>query len=142
MASRSLDDLHPHVAAKARAHISACKAEGIDLLVTCTYRDPAEQARLFAQGRTTPGKIVTNARPGQSFHEYRVAYDVVPMRAGKPVWGTKGADLALWTRVGELGEAQGLEWAGRWVRFREYPHFQFTGGRKLAHFQAGGSLAA
>ncbi len=142
MASRSLDDLHPIVAAKARAHLAACKAEGIDLLVTCTYRDPAEQARLFAQGRTAPGKIVTNARPGQSFHEYRVAYDVVPMRAGKPVWGTAGADMELWKRVGALGIAQELEWAGNWTRFKEYPHFQFTGGFKLAHFQAGGSLAA
>lgn len=142
MASRSLDDLHPIVAAKARAHLAACKAEGIDLLVTCTYRDPAEQARLFAQGRTAPGKIVTNARPGQSFHEYRVAYDVVPMRAGKPAWGTAGADMELWKRVGALGIAQGLEWAGNWTRFKEYPHFQFTGGFKLAHFQAGGSLAA
>lgn len=140
--SRSLEDLHPIVAAKARAHIAACKAEGIDLLVTCTYRDPAEQARLYAQGRTAPGRIVTNARPGQSFHEYRIAYDVVPLRAGKPVWGTAGEDGKLWQRVGELGEAQGLEWAGRWPRFREYPHFQFRGGFTLAHFQAGGKLAA
>ena len=142
MASRDLNDLHPTVAAKARAHIAACAAEGIDLLVTCTYRDPAEQARLYAQGRTTPGKIVTNARPGQSFHEYRVAYDFVPMRAGKPVWGTSGEDGKLWQRVGELAEAQGLEWAGRWPRFKEMAHAQFTGGLKLAHFQAGGTLAA
>lgn len=142
MASRSLDDLHPIVAEKARAHIAACKAEGIDLLITCTYRDPAEQARLYAQGRTAPGKIVTNAKPGQSFHEYRVAYDFVPMRAGKPVWGTSGEDGKLWQRVGELAEAQGLEWAGRWPRFKEMAHAQFTGGFKLAHFQAGGSLAA
>lgn len=140
--SRDLADLHPAVAARARAHVAACRAEGIDLLVTCTWRDPAEQARLYAQGRTAPGRIVTNARPGQSLHEYRVAYDVVPLRAGKPVWGTSGEDARLWARVGALGEAQGLEWAGRWRRFREYPHFQFTGGRPLAHFQAGGTLAS
>lgn len=141
MASRKLEDLHPLVAAKARAHIAACHAEGIDLLVTCSYRDPAEQARLYAQGRTTPGKIVTNARPGQSFHEYRVAYDVVPLRDGKAVWGTSGEDGKLWQRVGALGKAQGLEWAGDW-RFKEYPHFQFVGGFNLAHFQSGGTLDA
>ena len=140
ISSRKIEDLHPGVADKCRAHLEACKDEGIDLLVTCTYRDHAEQARLYAIGRSAPGRKVTNAKPGQSFHNYRVAYDVVPLRHGKPVWGTAGEDAKLWQRVGELGEAQGLEWAGRWTRFREYPHFQYTGGHSLAHFQAGGSL--
>lgn len=139
--SRDLNDLHPVVRAKCEAHVAACHAAGIDLLITCTWRDPAEQARLYAQGRTTPGKIVTKAKPGQSMHEYRVAYDVVPLRNGKPVWGSAGEDAKLWAKVGELGKAQGLEWAGDW-RFREYPHFQFTGGHQLAFFQAGGYLPA
>ncbi|MFM8939774.1 MAG: M15 family metallopeptidase [Phenylobacterium sp.] len=42
--------------------------------------------------------------------------------------------------MGELGEAMGLEWAGRWTRFREYPHFQFTGGNPLSYFQAGNRI--
>lgn len=142
MASRSLDDLLPIVAAKARAHIAACKAEGIDLLVTCTYRDPAEQARLYAQGRTAPGKIVTNAKPGQSFHEYRVAYDFVPMRDGKPVWTVTGENGKLWQRAVELAEAQGLESLSRSTRFQEWPHLQYRGGFDLAHFQRGGTLTA
>ena len=138
--SRRLEDLHPTVERMARAHLAACDAAGIDLLVTSTYRDHASQNALFAQGRTAPGRKVTNARAGQSFHNYRVAYDVVPLRNGKPVWGTTGADGELWQEVGRLGESVGLEWAGRWVKFREFPHFQFTGGKPLSHFQAGGSL--
>lgn len=142
MASRNLDDLLPIVAAKAQAHIAACKAESIDLLVTCTYRDPAEQARLYAQGRTKPGRIVTNAKPGQSFHEFRVAYDCVPLRDGKPVWGNVAkADRAIWDRVVALGEAAGLESLAN-SRFPELCHFQSTGGHTLAHFQTGGTLAA
>lgn len=112
--------------------------EGIDLLVTCTYRSDEEQARLYAIGRTKPGRRVTNAKPGQSMHNFTVggkpaslAVDVVPLRAGKPVWGTTGADLALWQKVGKLGEAAGLEWAGRWTKFREFPHFQHPDAKRV-----------
>lgn len=138
--SRSLDDLNPTVASKVRAWLSACTAAGIDVLITCTFRSNEEQARLYAQGRTTPGAKVTNAKPGQSMHNYHVAADFVPMRNGKPVWGTAGADGKLWEQVGELAEAQGLEWAGRWKTFRELAHVQFTNGHPLSHFQNGGTL--
>ena len=123
-------------------------AAGIDLLVTSTYRDFESQAALYAQGRTKPGKVVTNAQPGQSWHNWRRAVDVVPLRHGKPVWGTKGDgmddnptdderdDLELWQRVGMLGKLAGLEWAGEWPRFREFPHFQHRGGLSLPALMA------
>jgi peptidoglycan LD-endopeptidase CwlK len=134
-ASRSLLDLEAVTRLKAGLFLERSYASGIQLLVTCTYRDDAEQARLYAQGRTVPGRIVTNAKPGQSLHNLVAgglpaarALDVVPMVGGKPVWGTKGADLALWMKVGEIGESCGLEWAGRWRgALREFPHFQFKG---------------
>lgn len=140
ISSRRLEDLHPVVQKMANAHITACSQAGIHLLITSTFRDHASQDALYAQGRTAPGRKVTNARGGQSFHNYRVAYDVVPLRNGKPVWSTAGLDGELWKEVGRLGESVGLEWAGRWIKFREFPHFQFTGGKPLSHFQAGGSL--
>jgi peptidoglycan L-alanyl-D-glutamate endopeptidase CwlK len=134
-ASRSLLDLEAQTRLRAEAMLSACADDGIDVLVTCTYRDDREQARLYAQGRTAPGRIVTNKRPGQSLHNIVVdgmaearALDVVPMVGGRPVWGVSGADLALWMRVGEIGESCGLEWAGRWRgALREFQHFQFKG---------------
>lgn len=132
--SRDLDDLVPALAALARAHIEACRKAGIDLLVTCTYRDAEAQAALWAQGRTTPGKIVTNARPGQSWHQWRRAYDVVPLINGKPVWAVKDSS---WGALGSIGQALGLEWAGAWRTFKEYPHFQLTQGLTLADAQAG-----
>ncbi|ARU30882.1 hypothetical protein CAP31_03780 [Sulfuriferula sp. AH1] len=138
--SRKLDDLQLPVKIKALNLIHECKLAGIDLLITCTYRDFEAQNALYAQGRTVPGRIVTNARGGQSFHNFHMAFDVVPLRAGKPVWGTTGADGLLWQKVGALGEAQGLEWAGRWKRFRELPHFQLTGGLTLAEVNAGKKL--
>ena len=137
ISSRNLDDLLLPAKVRAMNLLRECKEIGIDLLITSTYRDMETQAALYAQGRTAPGRIVTNARAGQSYHNWRVAFDVVPLRGGKPVWSTSGADGVLWQMIGTLGEAQGLEWAGRWKRFREYPHFQFTGGLSLADFNAG-----
>ena len=140
ISSRKLDDLHPTVKAMAEACLSSCKQQGIDILITCTYRDSEEQNRLYAIGRTTPGRKVTNAKAGQSMHNYHLAFDMVPLRYGKPVWSTSGADGALWVKIGTIGESVGLEWAGRWKRMREMAHFQFTGGHPLSHFQNGGHL--
>lgn len=139
--SRNIDDLHPIVKGKAQSFLGLCEAADIDVLIISTYRDEESQAALFAQGRTKPGNIVTNAKAGRSYHNWRVAFDVVPLRNGKPVWGTSGQDGKLWERIGLIGESVGLEWAGRWKNFKEYPHFQFTGGNDLAYFQGGGKLA-
>ena len=131
--SRDINDLDPRVAAKCLALQDACRDAGIDLLVTSTYRDNASQDALYAQGRTVPGKIVTKAKAGQSWHNYRLAFDVVPVVNGKAVWN----DSALWATIGRLGAAVGLEWAGSWKTFKEMPHFQWTGGLTLKDLQAG-----
>lgn len=140
--SRDIKDLHSTVAGKAYTFVERCRQAGIDLLVTSTYRDKQSQDALYAQGRigsTAGGKIITNAKGGQSFHNYRVALDVVPTRNGKPVWGTTSPeDEALWAKVGEIGEACGLTWSGRWKgKMREMAHFQYTSGLSLADFQNG-----
>jgi peptidoglycan L-alanyl-D-glutamate endopeptidase CwlK len=140
--SRQLEDLVPAAQQRAQALVKAAKDAGIDFLVTSTYRSNEEQAALYAQGRTKPGAIVTNARPGDSYHNWRCAFDVVPLRNGKPVWGTSGPDGDLWRKIGEMGEAVGLEWAGRWTgKLREMAHFQYTGGLTLAQLKAGKEIA-
>ena len=136
--SRKLEDLLPQVRSRVEAFLKAADEAGIDLLVTSTYRDNASQDALYAQGRTAPGKVVTNAKAGQSFHNHRCAVDVVPLRNGKPVWDTKDP---VWQTVGRLGKAAGLEWAGDWKRFKEFPHFQYTGGLTLAQLQQGAKIA-
>ena len=135
--SRSLDDLVPPAKQRAQAFVEAAKAKGIDLLVTSTYRDNESQDALYAQGRTTPGNVVTRAKAGQSWHNYRCALDVVPLVNGKAIWD----DQAMWKQVGEIGKSCGLEWAGDWVTFKEFPHFQYTGGLTLAQLQAGTKIA-
>lgn len=134
--SRSLSDLNPKVAALASEFINRCKNEGIDVIITSTYRDAESQNKLYAQGRTEPGKKVTNAKAGQSFHNWRVAFDFVPVVNGKAAWN----DVALFTKCGEIAESVGLEWAGRWVKFKELAHCQYTGGLTLHDFQQGKTL--
>lgn len=135
--SRSLDDLVAPAKTCVEKFITSAKDAGIDLLITSTYRDNASQDALYAQGRTTPGKKVTNAKAGQSWHNYRCAVDVVPVVAGKPRWDVKDE---VWQQVGALGKAAGLEWAGDWKKFKEYPHFQYTGGLTLAQLQSGAKI--
>jgi len=128
MASRSLNDLHPRLKERALAFQERCKQAGIDILIYCTYRSNKEQQELYRIGRNIPGKIVTNAKAGESNHNATIdgkpasrAFDCVPLRAGKPVWDGKDP---IWQIVGKIGVEVGLMWAGNWTRFREYPHFE------------------
>jgi len=136
--SRNINDLLPNVQVRVEKFIELCDEEGIDLLITSTYRDNESQGELYEQGRTRPGKVVTNAKPGESWHNYRCAIDVVPLINGKPNWD--GSD-PIWETIGELGERAGLEWAGRWRTFKELAHFQYTGGLTLADLKAGKEIA-
>lgn len=131
--SRKIKDLRLIPAAKCRAFIVACAAVGIDVIVTSTYRDAESQDALYAQGRTAPGKKVTNARGGDSFHNWRCAFDFVPIINGKAIWN----DAALWDRCGDIAESVGLEWGGRWTNFTDKPHCQYTAGLTIAQYKAG-----
>lgn len=135
--SRGLYDLHDRVAKRAAVFIESCKKEGIVLLVTSTYRDVEKQDQMYLVGRrgVIGERIVTCARGGESYHQYRCALDVVPLVYGKPIWES---NKELWKKIGAIGEASGLEWAGRWTgRMREFCHFQYTGGLSLAELKAG-----
>lgn len=141
--SRKIEDLHPKVQAMANAFVAKCKANGIDVLITSTYRDLESQQALYDQGRSMASKargekIVTNAKAGQSFHNWRVAFDFVPIVCGKACWN----DTSVFERCGAIAESVGLEWAGRWKTFKELAHCQYTGGLKLTDFQSGKTLGA
>jgi peptidoglycan L-alanyl-D-glutamate endopeptidase CwlK len=136
--SRSLDELLPPAKERVEHFLQLCKDNGIDLLVTSTYRDHESQTALYEQGRTTAGKVVTNAKAGDSWHNWRCAVDVVPLINGKPNWD--GSD-PVWIKIGELGEQAGLEWAGKWRTFKELAHFQYTGGLTLTDLKEGKQIA-
>lgn len=143
--SRSLDDLHPHVRMLAEQLLASATQIGIPLTVTFTTRSLATQAALYAQGRTAPGRIVTNARAGYSFHNYGLALDVVPTELlALPNWGDVPAhqmrtDL-LWATVGQIGKELGLRWGGEFRAIRDRPHFEWSDGLTLAQLRAGKRL--
>ncbi len=128
--TRDINDLLPIVKQKCEQFISECKVNGIELIVTSVYRSVDEQNEIYAQGRTKPGNIVTNAKGGQSYHNHRVAFDVVPLVQGKAVWNNN----ALWSKIGGIGQRVGLEWGGSWASFPDVPHFQYTLGYTWQNF--------
>jgi peptidoglycan L-alanyl-D-glutamate endopeptidase CwlK len=127
--SRKVEDLHPHVAKLCRQFISECKKQlGVEILITSTYRNMESQAALYAMGRTKPGRIVTYAKPGQSWHNFRLAFDWVPIINGKAIWN----DARLLTKCRDIGIKLGLEG----LDF-EKVHLQARGGLTLAQARAG-----
>jgi RHS repeat-associated protein len=127
--NRRTRELHPSVSTAARQFINTVESElGIQLRITQGYRSIAEQDALYAQGRTTPGEVVTNARGGESYHNYGLAFDVVEMVNGRANWNTT---LQNWSRIGVIGPRFGLEWGGNWTTFVDRPHFQITFGNNI-----------
>lgn len=127
---RRLSTVHPVLAIRGRTLIELCAHAGLSLLVTQALRTWKQQDELYAKGRTKPGKRVTNAKGGQSYHNFGLAFDIVVLdSAGKPVWDDSHPGWAL---AGKLGGSVGFEWGGNWTRFKDRPHFQYTGGLSLA----------
>jgi peptidoglycan LD-endopeptidase CwlK len=134
-AESKLAGVHPTVREKAIELVKRAHAKGINVLITQGLRTIAEQNELYAQGRTKPGKVVTNARGGYSYHNFGLAFDIVIQNAdGSLCWNTGDK---RWQTVGALGKSLGLEWGGGWRKFPDYPHFQLTFGLTLADLRAG-----
>jgi len=100
---------------------------------THTLRAFEEQDALFAQGRSRPGKKVTNARGGASYHNYGLAFDICLIVDGKTAsWDIKSDfdqdKKSDWMEVVAIAKSYGWEWGGDWARFPDAPHFQKTFG--------------
>jgi peptidoglycan L-alanyl-D-glutamate endopeptidase CwlK len=151
MASRDIKDLSGDMQIMYNKFFDRCRRDtellrlGVSVLLTCTFRSGEEQDKLYAQGRTLPGAIVTRAKAGQSAHNVATpqglpaaeAFDVVPLLHGKPVWTTKDdpntpePEDKIWEIIGAHGKAVGLKWYGDTdASFREFPHFQNPAWRK------------
>jgi len=120
--------------------------KGVRLRFAYTLRTDAEQAELYAQGRTklfdNAGKrlvIVTNAKPGQSIHNYGLAFDIVLLldKNGDGVfeaasWDTKADNdkdgVTDWVEVTNYFKSKGWAWGGDWKSLKDYPHFEKTFG--------------
>lgn len=133
--TKNMGSVHPVVKETILEVIKRAYAEGINVQISSGYRSNAEQQRLYNQGRTTPGNIVTNAKPGQSMHNYGLAVDYfLTNEAGTTaVWTVNDK----WRRVATIAKSLGFAWGGDWRGFVDYPHLEMTGGLTLAQLQAG-----
>jgi peptidoglycan L-alanyl-D-glutamate endopeptidase CwlK len=114
--------LHPLTQKAARAFLGVAKTiaakVGCDVKMISGTRSYMEQDALFARGRTTPGKKVTNAAAGHSNHNFGLAFDIGVFR-GREYCG----EHPLYNELGTLGKSLGLEWGGDW-KFCDEPHYQ------------------
>jgi len=141
----NLNGLNPYVKKKAEQLVKNANArlKNYKMRITEAYRSKAEQDALYAKGRTVPGSIVTNAKGGQSMHNYGLAIDFALFTADgkKAFWDTRvDSDKdgkADWMEVVEEAKKLGFEWGGDWKNFKDYPHFQMLGGLTEAQVRAG-----
>lgn len=148
--------MHPKLVVETR-EIYAKIVEALKGRAMCRYprtlSTNKEQDELWAQGRTklydANGKrlgIVTNAKGGQSYHNYGLAVDIVLLKDtngdGKfetASWETNvdfdGDGMADWMEIVKIFKSYGWEWGGDW-KFKDAPHFQKTFGYSIKQLQA------
>ena len=133
ISEKNIEKLHPKLRDKAREFINKVEKDlGIKLRVTSTLRTYAEQDALYAQGRTKTGRIVTNAKGGESNHNFGTALDVVPIVNGEAAWKTS---LDTWNKIGKIGKEIGFDWGGDWKKIIDKPHFEMQFGNTLAQLR-------
>ncbi|WP_253513318.1 peptidoglycan-binding protein [Peribacillus frigoritolerans] len=137
--------MNPVVKAAALEMVERAYNEGITVQISAGYRSLEDQANLFGQGRVYSYKgknysnlakpIVTNAKPGQSYHNYGLAIDffIVSDDGRRAIWTVN----PKWQRVAAIGKGLGFKWGGDWSSFKDYPHLEMTGGLSFTQLQAG-----
>lgn len=108
--------LTPECENKARQFLTICKADGYDIKITQGNRTQAQQNALYAQGRTKPGKIVTNTL--KSKHIGGNAFDIA-FTGSNPY-----PNSFDWKILGDIGKSVKLKWGGDFKSFKDVLHFQ------------------
>lgn len=146
IASKSIESLRPEIQphvisfiALGELRLSAQFGVPCKIKLLYTYRDNEYQDMLYAKGRTAAGPKVTNAKGGDSWHNYRCAWDVAVLVEGEVTW-----DKRYYRVLGEVAKELGIVWGGDWdgdgVADKEdwdLCHFQMTGGLTLAQLKSG-----
>jgi len=120
---QSIATLRPEVRPMARALVQKASLSGIRIKVISGLRSYAEQDALYAQGRSTPGNVITNVKGGYSNHNFGIAFDVAVFEGNKYL-----PESVKYKAVGVLGTDLGLEWGGNWKTVVDQPHFQLRPG--------------
>ena len=127
--------LHPKVrdeVAEIIGKIEIAFPENLAIRVVQGLRTIEEQNEIYAQGRTKPGKVVTKAKGGSSFHNYGLAFDFALLYDKDHngtfetlVWGEKDPH---WKDVVNYFEDNGWFWGGNFSTIHDAPHLEKTFG--------------
>jgi peptidoglycan L-alanyl-D-glutamate endopeptidase CwlK len=130
MPSRLICDLHPDMQELAKRFLQECSDQGVSAFLTCTYRSKEEQDKLYAQGRTEKGPLVTNAKGGKSAHNCvlpdgtpaSLAFDIAIYNHDRSLdWSVKSQN---WQKAHAIGRKIGFSLGADW-KMRDNPHFEF-----------------
>jgi peptidoglycan LD-endopeptidase CwlK len=136
---RNIRTLHIEVQKLCRESLRLVRAAGHDARVISGTRTYAEQNALFRQGRFgNAGSKVTNARGGQSWHNFGMAWDIGLFEGGQYVTRT-----GPYNAIAPIAKITGIEWGGDWRSFQDPPHYQVPGEHRAIsavrdHFERGG----
>jgi peptidoglycan L-alanyl-D-glutamate endopeptidase CwlK len=138
--------VHPVLMQKIHALSDSLSGQGIEIRVVQGLRNWADQEKLYAQGRTEPGEIVTYAPPGHSMHEFGLAVDCEPSLNGPagPYLPDGIAGSPRYVAMVAIAEAEGLVSGSRWSHPVDWPHLQLPNApasptnAMRADFAAGG----
>jgi len=144
---KRIELLHPAIRQKAKDTFSDMESALTGRAkprLTYTLRTLKEQQELYNLGRTkvnpdgkSPkkpmGNIVTNAKAGQSIHNYGLAFDFALIIDGKEAsWNTikdwDGDFISDWMECVNVAKSHGWEWGGDWKTFKDEPHLQYDFG--------------
>ncbi|MGE8205356.1 M15 family metallopeptidase [Heyndrickxia sp. NPDC080065] len=135
-------ELNPIVKERTNQLIQQAAKKGITVVITDGFRSAKDQDQLYQKGRTVSGNIVTNAKGGESYHNYGLAVDfALKTPSGKIIWdmkydGNKNSKPD-WYEVVDLAKKLGFTWGGDWPKFKDYPHLQMDFGLSIADLQNG-----
>jgi D-alanyl-D-alanine carboxypeptidase len=127
---RAIDTLAPYFQKRVRGWCTEMVNSKIPPLIYCGFRSYEQQAALFALGRSAPGRIITKARPGESFHNHGLAYDWAPLKPSPKDHTLLTIDWEDDTafRIGEhIGlsfELAAISWETGHLQAAEYPSWR------------------
>ena len=126
----AIEGLHPRFRDLVTLLLVRIAGIGVKPLIVQARRTFEEQSKLYAQGRTTDGPKVTNARAGTSYHQYGLAIDLVDVAAsGNPdAYDASDWNTTNYEAIAAHGRALGMEWGGAWRTFQDRPHFEWHPG--------------
>lgn len=133
--TKRIEKLHPSVRNEMKKIIENCNASltgKAQVRITQSLRTFEEQDVLYQQGRTKPGKKITNAKAGKSIHNYGFAVDICLIINGNTASWDAAKDwdndqIADWYECVKIFAIHGWEWGGNWKTFKDLPHFEKRG---------------